>query len=78
MKPWETAARLTAIGWYVALSMIIPILIGKWVDGRYNTGRLWTLVGFASGTFIAAYGVFEMLRSMAKKAKELNQTGKKD
>ena len=52
------------VGWYVALSLIIPTAIGYWLDHpeRFDTHPLYTLVGFGIGTVIAFYGLYRMLR----------------
>jgi hypothetical protein len=55
---------LFTIGWYVALSLVIPTGIGYWLDRpqRFDTHPLYTLIGFGIGTVIAFYGLYRMLR----------------
>ena len=55
---------LFTVGWYVALSLVIPTGIGYWLDRpqRFDTHPLYTLVGFGIGTVIALYGLYRMLR----------------
>lgn len=69
---------LFTVGWYVALSVLIPTGIGFWLDqpARFNTRPLYTLIGFASGTVIAFYGLYRMLRQFYSEQKE--QRGKKE
>jgi NhaP-type Na+/H+ or K+/H+ antiporter len=52
------------IGWFVALSLIIPTAIGLWLDSpeRLNSRPLCTLIGFVLGTIIAGFGLYRMLR----------------
>jgi F0F1-type ATP synthase assembly protein I len=52
------------VGWYVALSLVIPAGIGYWLDRPqiFDTHPLYTLVGFGIGTVIAFYGLYRMLR----------------
>jgi hypothetical protein len=64
-KEWvRPLGFLVAVGWYVALSLVIPTLIGFWLDSpeRFNTHPLFTLIGFALGSVIAFYGLYRMLR----------------
>jgi len=63
---------LFTVGWYVALSVVIPTLIGVWLDNpsRFNTRPLYTLIGFLLGTVIAFYGLYRMLRRFSKEQKD--------
>ncbi len=71
---------LFTVGWYVALSVLIPTGIGFWLDQpeQFNSRPLYTLIGFGIGTAIAFYGLYRMLRQFyteqkeRKKNKELN------
>ena len=71
---------LFTVGWYVALSLIIPTGIGYWLDrpARFDTHPLLTLVGFGFGTIIAFYGLYRMLRRFYLEQKEKNTTRKVD
>ena len=63
VKEWAGPLRLLlTIGWYVALSLIIPTGIGYWLDNKFDKQPLLTLVGLGVGTFVAFYGLFRMLR----------------
>jgi hypothetical protein len=55
---------LFTIGWYVALSLVIPVLIGFWLDlpEQLNSKPLYTLIGFGIGTIVAFWGLFRMLK----------------
>jgi hypothetical protein len=63
---------VTGIGWYIALSLVIPTGIGYWLDRpeRLNTHPLFTLVGFGLGTVVAFYGLYRMLRRFYSEQKE--------
>jgi len=51
------------VGWYVALSLILPVGIGYWLDrpGMLNKSPLFTLIGLGFGTVIAFGGLIRML-----------------
>ncbi|MEA3298469.1 MAG: AtpZ/AtpI family protein [Chloroflexota bacterium] len=71
MKTWPAAMQLLAVGFYVALSLIIPTGIGLWFDHRADHGFPWlTLCGLALGTIIMAYGVYRMMKPFFRQAKE--------
>jgi hypothetical protein len=63
---------LFTVGWYVALSLVIPTIIGYWLDRLQNFGThpLYTLIGFGIGTVIAFYGLYQMLRRFYREQKE--------
>jgi hypothetical protein len=66
---------LFTVGWYVALSVLIPTGIGFWVDQpeQFNNSPLYTLIGFGFGTVIAFYGLYRMLRQFYAEQKEQKQ-----
>jgi len=66
---------LFTVGWYVALSIVIPTLIGYWLDRpeRFDTRPLYTLIGFFLGSVIAFYGLYRMLRQFYREQKEKEQ-----
>ena len=64
MKEWAVPVRLLlSVGWYVALSLVVPVGIGYWLDRpeMLNKTPWFTLVGLGAGTFIAFFGLIRML-----------------
>jgi F0F1-type ATP synthase assembly protein I len=64
------------VGWYVALSLIIPVGIGYWLDrpGVFNKHPLFTLIGLGMGAVIAFFGLFRMLlRYQAEEERRKNK-----
>jgi len=64
LKEWIRPLQfLLTIGWYVALSLIIPVLIGYWLDQptMFNKRPLFILIGLGVGTVVAFFGLFKML-----------------
>ena len=61
------------VGWFVALSLVVPTAIGLWLDApeRFNTGPLCTLIGFVLGTATAGYGLYKMLRQFINDQKDM-------
>ncbi len=61
------------MGWYVALSLIIPVVIGYWLDqpGVLDKRPLFTFIGLGVGTVIAFVGLLRMLiRYQAEQEKQ--------
>jgi len=54
---------LLTVGWYVALSLVIPVGIGYWLDRpqMINKHPLFTFIGLGVGTFLAFFGLVKML-----------------
>lgn len=55
------AAWLTGIGWYFAICIVIGVVGGRWLDGRFDTAPLFALIGTFLGLAAALYGGFQML-----------------
>jgi hypothetical protein len=43
----------------IALGMVVPGLVGYWLDGRLGTRALLTILGFGLGV---TFGIWELLR----------------
>lgn len=62
------------VGWYIALSLIVPTFVGLWLDApeRLNSRPLCALIGFAVGTLTAGYGLYRMLRQFINEQKDMD------
>jgi len=62
----------------VALSLVIPVGIGYWLDRpqMFNKRPLFTFIGLGVGTFIAFFGFFRMLIRYQAEEKELRKNKK--
>lgn len=56
-------------GIQIGVTMSIPVLIGHWLDGRYDTGP-WLMLGGV------ALGFISMIWTLVKTAVELNEKDK--
>lgn len=61
------------VGWFVALSLVVPTAIGLWLDApeRFNSRPLCTLIGFILGTTTAGYGLYKMLKQFINENKDM-------
>ena len=55
------ALRFIGVGWYVAFCIVLGAGGGRWLDGKFDTTPVLTLVGVGLGTFLAFYGLYRML-----------------
>ena len=55
---------LFQVGWFVALSIVLPTALGLWLDTpeMWNSRPLCTLIGFLLGTSVAVYGLYRMFK----------------
>jgi hypothetical protein len=62
------------VGWYVALSLVVPTAIGLWLDApeRFNSRPPCTLIGLLLGTTVAGYGLYRMLRQFINEQKDMD------
>ena len=62
MPQWVvTALRLTGLGWFVAVCIVLGILGGLWLGNLTGQVALLVLVGTILGSVVAFYGVYRMI-----------------
>ena len=62
MPQWLIVAlRLTGLGWYVALCIVLGIVGGVWLGKLTGQVALMVLIGTVVGSVIAFYGVYRMV-----------------
>jgi len=70
---------LFTVGWYVALSLLLPTGIGYWLDNYItHTAPILTLVGFGLGTLLAFGGLYRILMRFAAENKVQEPTKKEN
>lgn len=62
MNWWVLALRLTGLGWYVALCIVIGVVGGVALDKVVGTIPLFTLLGTLLGTTVAFWGLYKMVQ----------------
>ncbi len=77
MKEWVKPVQfLLVVGWYVALSLLVPIGIGYWLDQRLGKGPLFTFIGLGVGSVIAFFGLVRMLMRYQAEQEKINSQKK--
>ncbi len=62
MIDWGAALRLTGIGFFIVVCILLGAGGGLWLDGRFGT-RPWLMVaGLFLGLLLAGFGVYRMIR----------------
>jgi len=62
MRKWLAALGLTGVGFFIAGSIILGVVAGRWLDGLLNTKPVLVIVGLILGIVVAFYGVYIMVR----------------
>lgn len=55
-------ARLTMVGWFVAVSIAVGAIAGWWLDTRFGTAPLLLISGVLIGVAVALVGMVRMLQ----------------
>ena len=61
MGRWEVALRFIGVGWFIAISILLGVWGGLWLDGKLGTSPIMVIVGLILGLLVAFYGVYRML-----------------
>jgi ATP synthase protein I len=73
MEKWGQAIRLLGVGFYIVACILGGVLLGLWLDGKFNTAPILLLIGLVLGLVAAFWGVYQMLLPFIKD----NKTGRK-
>ena len=60
----RTILSLVGVGWYVAVAIFCGVVGGLWLDGRFSSSPLFTLLGLGLGIAVALFGMYRMLMSI--------------
>jgi F0F1-type ATP synthase assembly protein I len=67
MRRREALSLALNMSWTMLFSLLIPLLVGIWIDKRLGTMPLFTLIGAVLGIFAATVGVARMtLRTFSR------------
>ncbi len=67
VKKREALSLALNLGWTMLFSLLIPLLIGLWLDNKFNSSPLFVLIVALLGILAATVGVARMtLRIFAR------------
>jgi len=64
----QSLAVASQFGITLAVSVVLGVLAGQWLDGRLNTGILFTLIGVLLGLVAAATNTVRLYRALVRKS----------
>ncbi len=76
MNWWALGVRLTGLGWYVALCIVIGVAGGAWLDKLIGTAPLFILLGTVLGSVVAFWGLYKMVQPLMYGSKPVDTDGK--
>lgn len=69
-SPMSQAAPYLGLGVQLAATIVIMLFIGKWIDDKFNTGSIWTLVFAFVGGGAGLYNFIKTVLNLEKKTKK--------
>ena len=64
---WRASViNLVGVGAYRATSIVVPTLIGHYLDDRLNTEPLITIFGLVLGLFVGFIGAYRQLQDVIR------------
>lgn len=61
-QQWQLAFRFLGIGWFLAISILLGVLGGLWLDNKLGTKPVFLIAGIFLGLATAGYGAYQMLK----------------
>jgi ATP synthase protein I len=70
MGKWQIALRFIGVGWFVAISILLGVWGGLWLDAKLGTAPIMVIVGLFLGLVVAFYGVYRMLLPLIRSRRD--------
>jgi ATP synthase protein I len=72
-QDWKALGSYGTLGLEVALSVMVGLLGGQWLDKKLGTGGWLTWIGLAYGLAAAGRAIYRALRKSNREAEELER-----
>lgn len=70
---WKGIGSYSTVGLEFALSVLLGLAVGHWLDEKFGLGGWVTLIGFGFGLAAGARSIYRALLRANKEAEELEQ-----
>ncbi len=74
---WKSAANYSTVGLEFALSIIVGLLIGQWLDEKFDAGGWLTALWFCFGLIAGGRAVYRALQRANRDAERDEQEAEK-
>ena len=72
-QDWKALGNYGTLGMEVALSVVVGLFGGQWLDKRFQTGGWLTWIGFAYGLAAAGRAIYRAVQKSNREAEELER-----
>ena len=72
-QDWKALGSYGTLGMEVALSVVVGLFGGQWLDKRFQTGGWLTWIGFAYGLAAAGRAIYRAVQKSNREAEELER-----
>jgi F0F1-type ATP synthase assembly protein I len=72
-KQWKAFARIGSLGIELALSIVIGLLGGRWLDGKLDTAPYLTLLGLILGSIAGFKSLVQTARRQSQRSDQDSQ-----
>ena len=63
-KDYNAFALLGQVGLYIAGGALLGVAVGTFIDSKFHTAPVATLIGLLLGLAVGIYGVFRLISSL--------------
>jgi len=56
-------AQIGVLGWIIVGPMLMGIFLGRWLDGRFNSGLFWTAPLMLLGLALGGWSAWKWMKS---------------
>jgi ATP synthase protein I len=67
---WKGVGRYGTVGLEFALSVLLGLFVGQWLDKRFHTHGILTLVGFGYGLAAGGRAIWRALKRANREAED--------
>ncbi len=78
MSGLRLAMQMVGLGWFVAVCIVIGVLAGLWLDGRFETSPIFLLGGTLLGVVTAFYGMYKLMAPFLQDSSQNRPDGKNE
>lgn len=57
----------------IAVPIVLFVLVGRWLDGRYATGARYTIIAFVVAAFLSARMIYKKAKNYSKEYNALDK-----
>jgi F0F1-type ATP synthase assembly protein I len=72
-QDWKGFGRYGTVGLEFALSVLLGLVAGRWLDGKLGTGGWLTFIGAAYGVAAGVRALYRAARQATREAEELDR-----